>query len=85
MFSGAGVLFKKIIISLKFNNNKMITETDFRNYAWDVEGIDTGTPSGLGRYLEWLEELMCDEEKLNKVKSDIKERKEWFKSSIFKK
>jgi hypothetical protein len=59
----------------------MITETDFRNYAWDVESIDTGTPSGLGRYLEWLEELICDDEKLKKVKDEIKERKDWFKSS----
>jgi hypothetical protein len=52
-----------------------ISETDFRRYARDFESIDTGTPSGLGRYLEWLEELICDEEKLQKVKADIKKRK----------
>jgi hypothetical protein len=59
----------------------MITETNFRNYAHDVLSIDTGTPSGLGKYLEWLEELICDDEKLQQVKKEINERKIWFKSS----
>lgn len=59
---------------------KQITEIDFRNYAWDVESIDTGTTSGMGQYLEWLEELICDDEKLQKVKKDINERKDWFRS-----
>ena len=60
----------------------MITETDFRNYAFDSQNIDTGTPSGLGQYLEWLEELICDDEKLKKVKKEIQEGKDWFKSSL---
>jgi hypothetical protein len=58
----------------------MITETDFRNYANDMFDFDTGTLAGLEKYIEWIEELICDDEKLQKVKCEIKERKGWFKS-----
>jgi len=68
------------VAGLFTNQIKMITEIDFRNYANDLFGFDTGTLSGLEKYLEWIEELICDDEKLQKIKSEINERKEWFRS-----
>ncbi len=36
-----------------------LDKVDFRNYAHDIHDIDCGTPSGMGQYIEWLEELIC--------------------------
>ena len=56
-----------------------IQQHEFRNYAHDVLGYDTGTLAGLERYIEWIEELICDDVKLSKVKDSINEQKLWFK------
>lgn len=61
---------------------KKINSLDFRNYANDALDLDTGTPSGLGRYLEWLEEIIVDDNKLAKVKADIKEFKDTGKEYV---
>jgi len=44
---------------------------DFRNYAFDRYNYDTGTLSGLEKYLEWLEKLIVDQKELDKVKKEL--------------
>lgn len=43
-----------------------------RNYAHGVLDMDIGTPNGLISYYEWLEEIICNGEELNKVIESIK-------------
>ena len=48
-----------------------------KNYAFDVFNYDTGTLCGLEKYLEWLEELVLDGEKLKETLKNIEEHNNW--------
>ncbi len=51
--------------------------TKLRNYAFDVFDYDTGTLCGLEKYLEWIESLILDGDKLKETLKDIKEHNDW--------
>jgi len=57
--------------------NIKMDNTKLRNYAFDVFDYDTGTLSGLEKYIEWLEELVLHPKKLKKVLEEIEERSKW--------
>lgn len=66
--NGNGYL-KECVICYK--NKKEIDSVDFRNYAFDTFGFDCGTLSGLEKYIEWIEGLICDDEKLKEIKNNL--------------
>jgi hypothetical protein len=61
---------------------KDLDEVDFRNYAYDIYGIDTNTLSGLEKYIDLLEELVCDQKKLKKIRQRIHDQNKNYKHKI---
>ena len=66
--------------SIRIYMKEKLTGVDFRNYAHDLLGIDCGTLSGIDEYIEWLEEIVCDDVKLKEVTDRINAQNEWFGS-----
>lgn len=58
-------------VAICYKDKKELDNVDFRNYAFDSFGFDCGTLSGLEKYLEWIEELICDDKKLKEIKNKI--------------